>query len=802
MFASVEAITPFYINGKNRDDGYVVRGYPNKWYTAEEWGNSNEEIKANAKHYAKQFAITFCPKDTNKTCLIEVLEIGNEPWGIPGKEAYHAISRGFVEALKEYYGTDDIQKWRMQLSSAAFQADDIASNLNDYVEEMIPADVIPYLSYINIHPYAFSPENGKITEHPESEIGGFLRLKNLEEWRRLKAPHTKLSVTEFGWNTKTPYAGNPGVGEIAQAFYLVRAILLMSRYGVDKSFIYELLDMPGVDLFNSTGLFEQGLKPKKSFFTLEKFLTQFGDLHFIKALLEENHENGTCAYLLGNDQNEPSHLVVWNSVNINNSTNFPPFLTPQELQLPSCIEIAPDANYTYLSWDNSNDGKVSDDFIVQIPENDKQNITVLASAAPLIIPLTNYGCKYNIDGELESIDLREDCQNITKASTLAGNEQQCKAFDPEVITIPQIANGGMGRLEYIWQKSVTGPDSGWSAIAQATAWEYDPPLLNQSTWFRRLEKREDCTEYLATNVIEKRINAELCPPDELVISQQEDLVFESDAFGKAWVFWPAIKATSNCPNNQDNCVIDNQQLIKITAKNDTSYLLNIIPTSWQEAKNICHSIDAKLVNIQSNEENQLLEQALETFNVEKAFIGLSDEIRDGTYRWDGNENHDFNLWSANAIAKIGQVDYAYLSTEENGYWLLTDSSGIHPSICELTCQDNPVRVIQSKGPENGSWLSIGQYEVIYYAFDDCGNFQRTSFKVTVNPSEMPICEQEVPEDYYDLGIYELSRYLTSKEKVEWLEAKYACEAENGYLAIITSTSENEWLAQQLREPRH
>ena len=77
-----------------------VGGYSNKWYTKEEWGGTPSIIRANAKQYVEAFAATFCPTDLSRRCLVDVLEIGNEPWGegesstnpdddTPGVEGYH-----------------------------------------------------------------------------------------------------------------------------------------------------------------------------------------------------------------------------------------------------------------------------------------------------------------------------------------------------------------------------------------------------------------------------------------------------------------------------------------------------------------------------------------------------------------------------------------------------------------------------------------------------------------------------------------------------------------------------------------
>ncbi len=801
VFASVEAITPYYKNRKNREEGYEVRGYPNKWYTAEEWGGTPKAIQMNAKHYAKNFAATFCPADTNKNCLVQVLEIGNEPWGIPGRDAYHAISRGFVEALKEYYGSDNPDDWRMKLSSGAFQADTYPSNLNDYIDEMIPDDIIPYLDYLSIHPYAFDINTKKLTATPESKEGQFLRLKNLEEWRRIKAPHTKINVSEFGWNSKTPYKGNPGIGERAQAIYLSRAILLMSRYGVDKSFIYELIDMPSVDIYNSTGLLTPDFKPKLAYFALEKFFTRFGDLHFTKALVEENEEGGTYAYLLGNAENKPSHLVVWNATDIRNIITFPSYYTVKELVLPPNLAIDTTAVFQYLSWNDNHDSPVFSSNIVAHKGAEQQKVTIRVNAVPLIIPLRNTGCQYDQNGKPLTVDSRNECADLLPAPILQGDETACPPYNPGPITIHLSATEERADLEYRWQKSTSGPDSGWTDIPGAFEKEYDPPLLNKDTWFRRLERKTDCEDYSIANVIKKGADPSLCTGSKIHISKIQDLEFQADDYGSAWVSWSVPTAGSTCKLNNQYCGTYPEDFTEIGRLDQKLYLLYLKKITWPEARKKCRSIGGQLALVKNNEQNEVIKKGLAATNVKDAFIGINDERTDQKFLWLDGSLPIYRNWSQRSVSFVGKRDYGYIATQADGQWLLADAETELPCLCEIECFEpvDSVKVVQTRGPANQNWLSVGQYGITYYAFDNCGNFTNTSFQITVTPSETPICQQETPDGYQDLGRFEQSRYLVGKEQLEWPEAKLACEAENGHLAVLTSKPENNWLAQQLKD---
>ena len=79
-----------YINPCLAQDGRAnigSRKFPDKWYTADEWGGQLDSIQKHARNYVYHFAATFCPTDYQKDCVVKVLELGNEPWGeqTPGK---------------------------------------------------------------------------------------------------------------------------------------------------------------------------------------------------------------------------------------------------------------------------------------------------------------------------------------------------------------------------------------------------------------------------------------------------------------------------------------------------------------------------------------------------------------------------------------------------------------------------------------------------------------------------------------------------------------------------------------------
>src|SRR5665213_3535729 len=60
----------------------------------------------------------------------------------------------------------------------------------------------------------------------------------------------------------------------------------------------------------------------------------------------------------------------------------------------------------------------------------------------------------------------------------------CIGSSPGTIT-GSLPSGGSGTYTYIWQKSTTGPSTGFINITGGTSQNLDPGTLTQTTWFRR-----------------------------------------------------------------------------------------------------------------------------------------------------------------------------------------------------------------------------------------------------------------------------------------------------------------------------
>ncbi len=435
--------------------GGIKRGFPDKWYRAEEWGCTPEAIQANATHFMTTF-LEACDAseddDVDSDYYFDMFEIGNEPWGQPGVKAYRAIAAGIIEACIKKFG-NNVTTWPITLTHAAFQIDHEQHQLtrnsakyhniyvSDNVKVMTEGTFIlskdnggtehkyaDFIKELNIHLYPFdasqyheSPEyfnyeynekdiwNRKwLDEQPSraatavvarEEAYARLRAQNphfspeqFADWplersepdffeipidivksnslenREPESPASESefasykpfaqyadnnnlawSVTEFGWTTgldvvsivnekgedKNRRILRMGIGGIAQAAYMFRAILILARHKVSKAYIYQSVDESGLGNFHSSGIFtiflgDYGAKKpaklgtrkadrgKPGYKELYNFLRKHGKKRFFEALAEDR--GGTYAYLIG--ETKPTHLVTWHAIraDIDNQT--------------------------------------------------------------------------------------------------------------------------------------------------------------------------------------------------------------------------------------------------------------------------------------------------------------------------------------------------------------------------------------------------------------------------------------------------------------------------------------------------
>ncbi len=68
-----------------------------------------------------------------------------------------------------------------------------------------------------------------------------------------------------------------------------------------------------------------------------------------------------------------------------------------------------------------------------------------------------------------------------------------------------------------------------------------------------------------------------------------------------------------------------------------------------------------------------------------------------------------------------------------------------------TCPNGGLSIVQTSGPANGAFFSVGTYQITYHSFDICSNVEDCSFSITVLPEATggDYCESESNFPYHD-----------------------------------------------------
>jgi hypothetical protein len=147
----------------------------------------------------------------------------------------------------------------------------------------------------------------------------------------------------------------------------------------------------------------------------------------------------------------------------------------------------------------------------------------------------------------ELIRCDTDCDNVISAGLIGFSEIKCGPFDPDEIVNVQFPSGGSaGVIEYLWMMSTDDPHTPntiWIPIQNSNTPNYNPGPITETTNFMRCARREDCTNYIETNIVVKRIldgpvaNIEnvpqtYCVDDQVIfVATQEEVINDYD-----WTF--------------------------------------------------------------------------------------------------------------------------------------------------------------------------------------------------------------------------------------------------------------------------
>ena len=183
--------------------------------------------------------------------------------------------------------------------------------------------------------------------------------------------------------------------------------------------------------------------------------------------------------------NEISNVGYSNSVDVNIYSEFIPGTISENQKI--CYNRVPDSlkgeraeggsyNHSY-QWEQSYDN-------VNWTEIEKANGT---DYSPTNLQVTTYYRRKVTDvecGEKYSNTVTIEVFNDLSAGTIGYSHQVCSGITPNEIIRISSASGGTGTYTYQWQQSANGGIS-WSNINEATRESYRPPILSQTTIYRR-----------------------------------------------------------------------------------------------------------------------------------------------------------------------------------------------------------------------------------------------------------------------------------------------------------------------------
>lgn len=91
------------------------------------------------------------------------------------------------------------------------------------------------------------------------------------------------------------------------------------------------------------------------------------------------------------------------------------------------------------------------------------------------------------------------CNDVTNGGMIGDNQTVCPEHpDPAELTNIVSPSGGTGIMEYLWIYTTDHPNSptaAWHIIHQSNQPTYDPPVLSQTTWYRRCVRTVGCSQF-------------------------------------------------------------------------------------------------------------------------------------------------------------------------------------------------------------------------------------------------------------------------------------------------------------------
>lgn len=280
-YPSFGGVTMFGVEALYVDGEF--KKFPNKQWSGQERGMTDEDIYNNAYKEMELFESTF-PSVTH-------LQL-NEYWA--DRDVYEIVQKAYTDAAK-----------RIKVLPTSVQASDRNIGGKTSYNNFLRVSDLEY-DTLSIHPYSFTElfQAGGPQDLISPPEGAYMQqIVDLKEALEDMGEDKDLWQTEIGWNS------TGSMTEDRQAAYLVKGLFIGMANGYTKYFIYQILDKPGElgSLFETTGLLDSDGRKKVSYITLKTLIEAYGHLSF-KEKVQEDEE---LFYYIFTD-GEKDFSVSWN----------------------------------------------------------------------------------------------------------------------------------------------------------------------------------------------------------------------------------------------------------------------------------------------------------------------------------------------------------------------------------------------------------------------------------------------------------------------------------------------------------
>lgn len=339
-----------------------------EWIPATKMANWDNPYQA-AYNYGYAFARHFGP--THGNALVDVMEIGNEPWTYPAS-FYLTVLRGMAQGAKDADPALTVIPCALQAGNPETEY----ANGGNWLGARLTPTEAPLIDGINVHHYSFTynllgTRIAVYPEHPESDMRGVVNDIN---FRNANLPGKKIYLSEWGWDSDGAGEGctfGECVSEYEQALYAVRGAMMFMRLGIDRITWYFYGNQASGHLYSRSGLQGQApaFVPKKSLAAFQAFVHLLGNKYFLDTLREDNH---AWVYLFGDSAGNPSHIAAWRPIKGDDNS---------AIQINLLTPLKPDSAWTINGLSNAGEP-------APLPPYASGVMSLWLSSAPLVVKVS------------------------------------------------------------------------------------------------------------------------------------------------------------------------------------------------------------------------------------------------------------------------------------------------------------------------------------------------------------------------------------------------------------------------------